>query len=479
MDTADNTVMKWLKGPMIGPRAYFLWGASLMAVKYNIDRVIADFVFHKSWFFWNYIRPSGLGSIDAVPPSDRRFYYFLLLTALPFLFLGLVLTLRRLKSAALQPAWCLLFFVPVVNLIFFTVLCVLPEVPASGIVLQSRGLQHYMPKSAGACALLSVVIVSIVAYPLVMLCVYGLQNYGWGLFVGVPFTMGMLSVLLYAGPQPRDFKSCITVAVMPVLIVGGILLALAAEGVICLLMAAPIGIVVAAFGGWLGWAITQHTWRRATSQSLCIILAAAPLASSFEHNANVMPPVFAVSTPIVIDAPPEKVWPDVVCFTEITEPLPLILRAGVAYPIKSRIDGTGVHAIRHCIFNTGEFVEPIETWDPPNLLHFGVTRQPEPIEELSPYPHLKTPHLDGYFYANEGEFRMTRLPGGRTLLVGTTWYSNRMWPAPYWKLWSEYIIHKIHVRVLEHIKNMAEAPNIWPHVSKIPETNEIERKTDP
>ena len=41
--------------------------------------------------------------------------------------------------------------------------------------------------------------------------------------------------------------------------------------------------------------------------------------------------------------------------------------------------------------------------------------------------------------------------------VGTTWYTNRMWPAPYWHLWSDYIIHRIHGRVLTHIQQLAEA----------------------
>jgi hypothetical protein len=49
------------------------------------------------------------------------------------------------------------------------------------------------------------------------------------------------------------------------------------------------------------------------------------------------------------------------------------------------------------------------------------------------------------------------LPGGRTRLVGTTWYSNRMWPAAYWNAWSDYIIHRIHGRVLTHIQKLAEA----------------------
>jgi hypothetical protein len=78
------------------------------------------------------------------------------------------------------------------------------------------------------------------------------------------------------------------------------------------------------------------------------------------------------------------------------------------------------------------------------------------MEEMSPYPHLKTPHLHGYFRTNEGELRLTALPGGKTLLEGTTWYTNKIWPSDYWEVWSDLIIHHIHLRVLNHIKALSE-----------------------
>jgi hypothetical protein len=50
------------------------------------------------------------------------------------------------------------------------------------------------------------------------------------------------------------------------------------------------------------------------------------------------------------------------------------------------------------------------------------------------------------------------LGGGRTRLEWTTWYQHHMWPAAYWRLWSDYLIHAIHRRVLRHIKGHCEAP---------------------
>jgi hypothetical protein len=158
---------------------------------------------------------------------------------------------------------------------------------------------------------------------------------------------------------------------------------------------------------------------------------------------------------VVIDAPPAKVWPHVVAFPPLPEPDDWFFQTGVAYPQRAEIRGTGVGAVRHCIFSTGTFVEPIEVWNPPSLLRFCVTEQPEPMREWSPY-HIHPAHLDQCLCSQRGQFLLEELPDGRTRLVGTTWYTNRMWPAAYWNLWSDYIIHRIHGRVLTHIQTLAE-----------------------
>lgn len=77
--------------------------------------------------------------------------------------------------------------------------------------------------------------------------------------------------------------------------------------------------------------------------------------------------------------------------------------------------------------------------------------QPEPLKELSFYS-IHPNHLHGYWVSKQGQFKLTRLPDGHTLLEGTTWYINKIRPGLYWTIWSDYIVHKIHQRVLEHIK---------------------------
>ncbi|NBV21095.1 MAG: hypothetical protein EBS05_04125 [Proteobacteria bacterium] len=79
------------------------------------------------------------------------------------------------------------------------------------------------------------------------------------------------------------------------------------------------------------------------------------------------------------------------------------------------------------------------------------------MEEWTPYREVHPPHLDGFLASERGQFELIALPDGGTRLEGTTWYRHNMWPVDYWQTWSDHIIHRIHLRVLQHIKARAEA----------------------
>ncbi len=219
---------------------YFWWGCATMAIKYNLDRAIAWFGFNRTWYFWNYIKPHGYAGIDAVPPNDQTFYVVLLLTSLPFLIFGIVLTIRRLRSARLPLALCLLFFVPVINPLFFVILCLLPAGQAASPEPEKSSFLSWLPTSTVGSALASMVIVGLAGMGLAYFSTEAFRNYGWGLFVALPFAMGLVSVLIYAGSEKRTFGGCMLVAILPILFCGLCLFVVAAEGAICLVMAAPI-----------------------------------------------------------------------------------------------------------------------------------------------------------------------------------------------------------------------------------------------
>jgi uncharacterized membrane protein YhaH (DUF805 family) len=444
-------------------QTYALVGLIGIAIKFNVDRFVAGY-FHKSISFSIYWAPLGsTARLPNVSGDDSAFLASLLIVSLPFLWVGLATTVRRLRDAG-QPVWLSgLFFVPFINLLFFIALCWLPNgerAPAKEGAPwpTSNTLGNWIPRSKIGSALASIAATTAIGLGFVVLGTQILGAYGWSLFVGVPFFLGLFSVLTYSYHEPRSYRSCLNVAVLPVVLLGGVLLLVALEGVICVLMAAPLAILLAVVGGWLGYAIQSNYWgpSRQSPGMLSAVLLLTPALFGVERAAALQPEIFVVHSSVEVNAPPQEVWNKVVAFKEIGAPRELLFRAGIAYPIRAEIAGRGAGAIRRCVFSTGPFVEPIQVWDEPRLLKFGVTENPPPMNELSPYANLRPPHLHGYFVSKQGQFELTALPGGRTRVTGTTWYRHTMWPAAYWHLWSDYIIHRIHMRVLEHIRDEAE-----------------------
>jgi hypothetical protein len=380
--------------------------------------------------------------------------------ALPFIWVGVVLTLKRLRSAGLPAALVALFFVPFVNLCFFLVLSLLPE-RESGFEGRTRPQDSWLarvaPENAMGSAALALLFTVPVGLCLVLVGARLLVNYGWGLFVALPFTMGLAAAVIFGIREPRSLPSCISVAALSVALLGLGLLAFAIEGVVCLAMSIPIAVPLAVFGGMCGYLIQKRRrLEHSTPAFLSLVLAFTPSVQWIEHAIAARPQTFAVSSAIDINAPPEKVWKQVVAFTEIPPPTEWIFRAGVAYPIRAEILGTGPGAERHCVFSTGAFVEPIEVWDEPHRLKFSVISNPPPMQEWTPYSHIDPPHLHSFLVSNGGQFLLTPLPNGGTRIEGTTWYRHGLWPAAYWQLWSDEIIHQIHMRVLRHIRDEAE-----------------------
>jgi uncharacterized membrane protein YhaH (DUF805 family) len=440
---------------------YAFWGVALALVKYNLDRVLVGLTTGKFLSPLSYWVPGDLFGVFPLTQEHARAAFPMLVLALPFLWSGIALTLRRLRAVRMPGGSVLLFFVPVVNLLFFAVLCVLPSKVGEGAEARPRRakfLDRVIPKGTFGSAAMSFLIVLPITTGLAFLSASQLRNYGWGLFVGLPFFLGLASVLIHGYHHPRSIGSCLGVAITASVLLGGLLIALAFEGLICILMAAPLAGALALFGGFVGYLIQRRPEggrdAGAVVSSLALFL---PGLFGVERWTGAEPPLLEVRTAIEVDAPPERVWEHVVAFSELPPPEEMLFRLGIAYPLRAEIEGAGAGAVRHCVFSTGPFVEPIDVWNAPRQLEFSVSAQPPSMRELTPYPAISPPHLEQFLQSHRGRFLLEALPGGRTRLEGTTWYTNRMWPSRYWSVWSDWIIHEIHGRVLEHIRRRAEA----------------------
>src|SRR5258708_27061288 len=94
-------------------------------LKHSIDRLIAASVLDYQSRFFNYWAPLGKAArLDHLSSAEAKFLVTLLLVSIPFLWVGVAMTVQRLRDAG-QPVWLVvLFFIPVINVLFFLPLCV-------------------------------------------------------------------------------------------------------------------------------------------------------------------------------------------------------------------------------------------------------------------------------------------------------------------------------------------------------------------
>jgi hypothetical protein len=296
-------------------------------------------------------------------------------------------------------------------------------------------------------SLIGLLLLGLLAAGGVALLDYGL--YGWTIFVLAPLLVGGITSWII---RPTTAHRAVRIGALAVMFASCFLLVAGLEGLICLVMALPLVLPLGAFGAFLVYYVDPASLASRNGLAMLLMLPVA----SIGWDTQAKPPMYEVHTAIIVAAPPELVWKRVIAFSELPDPQEWYFRAGIAYPLCSQIVGSGVGAVRYCEFSTGPFIEPIEVWDEPHLLRFRVTENPAPMLEWSPYAQVLPKHLHGYMISEQGQFQLTRLPDGRTLLEGTTRYQHGLWPSNYWRWWSDAIIHRIHLRVLNHIRSLAE-----------------------
>ncbi len=438
-------------GDRVTRRQYVLSGLFLMALKYGLDAGALQ-LGEGVWLHpIDFLSPIFKTREALLGRAHEGLLAAMVLWALPFLWIGVSMSIRRAVDAGWSPWLGLLFVLPFVNMIVIGALALAPSSPHRRWELSGR--TDPSSEDRVKSALIGVVAGVALAGSMVAVSVLLLKDYGWALFFATPFFIGAVAAYVYNANRPRTVSSSVGVGVVAVLAGCGALLLFALEGVFCIAMATPIAMVPAILGALVGRAIAV---RKGGAAGLLPLLLALPLTTAMSASAPTPLTEREVVSAIEIDAPPASVWPHVIGFTELPPPPEVVFNLGIAYPMRAVIEGEGVGAVRRCEFSTGPFVEPITRWEPPTRLSFDVRSQPPPMFEWSPYRHVHPPHLDGYLRSRRGEFRLIALPGGRTRLEGSTWYTLDLAPSRYWALWSDALIHQIHMRVLRHIASLSE-----------------------
>lgn len=428
-------------------REYALVGWSLMVVKYLVDAGLLRVFAGKLWTPKDYLLTFS-SVYDRFGNAPSWLPWFLVLWTLPFIWVGSSMSIRRAADAGFSPWFGMFFFAPFANyLLMFFLASVPTRSPESWNAEKPKPVMDDRFQSA----LLGIAAGIVISLGMVILSTKFIPTYGITLFMGAPAVMGAVSSFIFNYRHHRTIGDTLQVIVIGGVMSMGSLLLFALEGAGCIIMATPIALLISLFGGVLGRAIAVHT--RPSGLPPILLILALPVAGALEPDPA--PLLYEVVSVMEIDAAPSEVWPNVIGFSDLPAPKSWLFSTGVAYPVRARIEGTGVGAVRHCEFSTGDFVEPITAWEEPSRLSFDVASQPPTMKEWS-FWDIHPPHLDWIMLSRQGEFRLIEQSDGVTRLEGSTWYELDIHPRPYWRLYSDAIVHRIHERVLHHVKRLSE-----------------------
>jgi hypothetical protein len=296
-----------------------------------------------------------------------------------------------------------------------------------------------------------------VSVPAIVFVIYSteeLENFGYGVFAGIPLAIGLACGIIYNWKQRWDWLASLAVTIATFLTVGLGLLALKIEGLICLVMAAALAWVIGLIGLLIAWAFRKLKARH--RKAMLILCGFLPFLMAFEEAKELSPPLLEHTTRIEINAPPQVVWRYVPSFPKIENKTSWLLSLDLACPMESEMTGEGLGATRRCILSTGVMPEIITSWEPGKRLEFDVLETPPAMRESNPFGATETVHADHSFSVKRGRFVLTPLPGGKTLIEGTSWFQHDLWPQSYWAPMTKRVVREVHERVLEHIKQLSE-----------------------
>jgi hypothetical protein len=213
------------------------------------------------------------------------------------------------------------------------------------------------------------------------------------------------------------------------------------EGVVCLVIVSPALYLFILCGILLG-----RVWFRPNYSRLQLtifpLLAVVTLGESLYHTEQ----QGVVTDRITIHASPAKVWPHVLAFPEIPDrPDYWIFRLGLPYPTQTTNGGNFVGADRQCTFSNGVVIkERVAEFVPHEKLTFDVAEQPT------------DPEAYGHITLHRGQFVLQDNRDGTTTLIGSSWYTLHVRPRWYFDLWTRDMTRAVHLRVMNHIKRLAE-----------------------
>jgi uncharacterized membrane protein YhaH (DUF805 family) len=194
-------------------KEYILSGFGLMLLKYGVE----------AYFTWVYtatfLSPLGFlnpsmnsrAAILHTAPGWLPWIFFL--WTLPFLWIAITMSVRRMADCGTSPWQGLLVLVPLINLLVMLGLCLAPSKPGiTWAPVERTPSDAERALNATFAIGLSVVIGGVMLF----ISVYLFSTYGASLFLGTPMLMSTTASYLYNNKHPRPYFASIGVGLSSV-----------------------------------------------------------------------------------------------------------------------------------------------------------------------------------------------------------------------------------------------------------------------
>jgi hypothetical protein len=253
----------------------------------------------------------------------------------------------------------------------------------------------------------------------------------------VPLAVGYLSV----SSSRYDDRSFGAVAVIPfatALMILATVLAVGMEGMICVVMMAPVFAAMALLGGALALIVrtVRRRWLRSTA--LFVVLLLPYVAGPVEQR---IPQ--AQSRRVVMN----RVRPEEYRTS-------FIHRIGFPRPIEATLSHEGVGGVRQASFERGVmFRETVTDWQPLRRLSFTIAVDSIPTRTLDQHVTVG----GEYFDVLDGTYEIVPLASGEVELRLSSTHRLSTHFNPYAALWTDLVMRQIQRNILHVVRARAEA----------------------
>lgn len=228
------------------------------------------------------------------------------------------------------------------------------------------------------------------------------------------------------------------------------------EGWACWLMVAPLFLLAASIGGFIGgWLKTR---KRQNRLNISLIALTPFLFAPAESLINTIPSTYKAYTKIDIKASKEEIWKNVTRVKEIDQKDDsgwLSDFLGFPRPVRAELDYDGVGAYRKAIFTGGLiFHETVYKYDHENNMSFTIKANPYEIPSTTMDEHIL---IGGdYFDVLNGTYELEKLDNETYRLHLYSHFQMNTHFNFYAGYWGQLIMIDIQNNILRVIKKRAE-----------------------